>query len=157
MTPAIVTLQKANINHCVHSYKHDSNSTSYGTEAAEKLAIEPARVFKTLVAMIDNTMMVVAIVPVTGSLCLKSLAAAHGGKRAEMADKQKVQRTTGYVLGGVSPIGQRKALPTWIDASAKMYATIFVSGGKRGLEVELAPQDLANITHGKFADIATDE
>ncbi|MEY3017004.1 MAG: hypothetical protein RL336_139 [Pseudomonadota bacterium] len=156
MTPAVKALQKANIIHRVHTYKHDSGAASYGTEAAEKLDLDPARVFKTLVAMVDNTAMVVAIVPVTGSLCLKSLAAAHGGKRAEMADKQKVQRTTGYVLGGVSPIGQRKALPTWIDASAKQYTTIFVSGGKRGLEVELAAQDLANVTRGQFADLATD-
>lgn len=155
MTPAIKALEKAAITHAVHSYKHDSKAASYGQEAADKLGLEPARVFKTLVATIDKKDMVVAIVPVTGSLCLKSLAQAAGGKRAEMADKQKVQSVTGYVLGGVSPIGQRKALQTWIDTSAEEFATIFVSAGKRGLEVELSPTALAQVTRAQFATIAT--
>lgn len=153
MTPAINTLKKAGIVHTVHSYRHDSNASSYGLEAAEKMGVDPNQVFKTLVAMVDGKDMVVAIVPVTHSLCLKSLAAAHGGKRAEMADKQKVQRVTGYVLGGVSPLGQRKVLPTVIDQRAQSFQTIFVSAGKRGLEVELSATDLAHMTNAQFADI----
>jgi len=153
MTPAINALIKANINHQVHSYKHDSKATSYGLEAAEKMSVDPARVFKTLVAYVDKKTFVVAVVPVSYSLCLKSLAASCGAKRAEMADKQKVQSVTGYVLGGVSPIGQRKVLTTVIDCSAHNCHSIFVSGGKRGLEIEINPNDLASITNATFADI----
>lgn len=154
MTPAINALKKANISHQVHSYQHDSSAPSYGLEAAEKMALDPLRVFKTLVAMVDNKTMVVGIVPVSSTLDLKSLASACGGKRAEMADKQKVQSVTGYVLGGVSPIGQRKALRTVIDNSANNFDSIFVSAGKRGLEVELNAADLATITRATFAAIA---
>lgn len=154
MTPAINALKKANISHQVHSYQHDSSAASYGLEAAEKMALDPLRVFKTLVAMVDNKTMVVGIVPVSSTLDLKSLASACGGKRAEMADKQKVQSVTGYVLGGVSPIGQRKALRTVIDNSANNFDSIFVSAGKRGLEVELNAADLATITRATFAAIA---
>ncbi|HSG61062.1 MAG TPA: Cys-tRNA(Pro) deacylase [Pseudomonadales bacterium] len=153
MTPAINTLKKAGISHTVHSYKHESKANAYGLEAAEKMGVEPNRVFKTLVALVDGKDLVVSIVPVSHALCLKSLASSCGGKRAEMADKQKVQRVTGYVLGGVSPIGQRKALPTIIDASAQSFDTIFVSAGKRGLEVELNATHLAQITNAIFADI----
>ncbi len=154
MTPAINALKKAKIAHTVHTYKHDSSATSYGLEAAEKMRLDPQRVFKTLVAMVDNNTMVVGIVPVSRSLDLKCLAAACGGKRADMADKQKVQRVTGYVLGGVSPIGQRKTLATVIDSSANNFDSIFVSAGKRGLEVELNAGDLATITRATFAAIA---
>lgn len=154
MTPAINALKKAKISHQVHTYQHDSNAASYGLEAAEKMGLDPRRVFKTLVAMVDNKTMVVGIVPVSCTLDLKSLASACGGKRAEMADKQKVQSVTGYVLGGVSPIGQRKALRTVIDNSANNFDSIFVSAGKRGVEVELNAVDLSTITRATFAAIA---
>lgn len=153
MTPAINTLKKCKITFKTHQYEHDPKHPSYGLEAAEKLAVDPAWVFKTLVAKIDNKQLVVAILPVEHSLCLKSLANAYGGKRAEMADKNEVQRVTGYVLGGVSPVGQKKSLPTFIDANAENLATMFVSAGKRGLEVELAPGDLKIATNAVFCPI----
>ncbi|MET9412989.1 Cys-tRNA(Pro) deacylase [Streptomyces klenkii] len=152
-TPAIVALEKAGTAFSVHSYDHDPAVASYGTEAAEALGRDPAQVFKTLVADVDGTL-TVAVVPVSGSLDLKALAAAVGGKRAAMADPAAAERTTGYVRGGISPLGQRRRLPTALDASAHSHATICVSAGRRGLEVELAPGDLAALTGAVVAPIA---
>lgn len=154
MTPGIVAAERKKIAHKVHKYTHDKQAASYGLEAAEKLSLPPAQVFKTLVAELDTGALVVAVVPVTHQLNLKQLAKAAGAKKAQMGNPQKVERTTGYVLGGVSPLGQKKALPTFIDASAEPFSTIFVSAGKRGLEIELSPQDLASLTRGKFAALA---
>ena len=153
MTPAIDLVRKQGIAHSLHEYPHDPKSESYGTEAAEKLGLDPDQVFKTLVAETDTGELVVAIVPVSGSLNLKQLAKAARAKKAAMADKQKVQRTTGYVLGGVSPLGQKKALRTVIDESAQAFDSIHVSAGRRGLEIELAPADLADLTRASFAPI----
>ncbi|MBH1936281.1 Cys-tRNA(Pro) deacylase [Streptomyces sp. AV19] len=151
-TPAIVALEKADVPFSVHAYEHDPAASSYGGEAAEALGVAPSRVFKTLVAEVDGAL-TVAVVPVAGSLDLKALAAAVGGKRAVMADPSAAERTTGYVRGGISPLGQRKRLPTALDASALTHPTIHVSAGRRGLEVELAPGDLARLTGAVVAVI----
>ncbi|MFJ7265894.1 Cys-tRNA(Pro) deacylase [Streptomyces sp. NPDC099050] len=154
-TPAIVTLTAAGADFTVHAYEHDPAHPSYGEEAAQALGVSPAQVFKTLLADVDGSL-VVAVVPVSGSLDLKALAAAAGGKRAAMADPALAERTTGYVLGGISPLGQRKRLPTVLDASASAFPTICVSAGRRGLEVELAPATLAALTAATLAPIARD-
>ncbi|WP_433342838.1 Cys-tRNA(Pro) deacylase [Streptomyces sp. CA-253872] len=151
-TPATVALMRAGTAYTLHSYAHDPAHPSYGEEAAEALGVTPERVFKTLVAEVDGTL-TVAVVPVAGSLDLKALAAAVGGKRAVMADPAAAERTTGYVRGGISPLGQRRPLPTVIDASAGAHPTICVSAGRRGLEVELAPADLASLTKAVLAPI----
>ncbi|MCC3771708.1 Cys-tRNA(Pro) deacylase [Streptomyces sp. UNOC14_S4] len=152
-TPAVVALERAGASFTVHAYTHDPAAASYGEEAAEALGVDPRQVFKTLVAEVDGTL-TVAVVPVSGSLDLKALATAVGGKRAAMADPAAAERTTGYVRGGISPLGQRKRLPTVLDASAAAYATICVSAGRRGLEVELAPADLAALADAVVAPIA---
>jgi Cys-tRNA(Pro)/Cys-tRNA(Cys) deacylase len=149
-----VLLTRQGVGHTVHEYAHDPRSTAYGTEAASALDIDPARCFKTLVAEVDGTL-AVAVVPVTGSLDLKALATALRGKRAAMADPSVAERTTGYVRGGISPLGQRKRLPTVLDSSAAQLPTVFVSAGRRGLEVELAPADLIRLTNATVAPIAT--
>ncbi|CAM5331333.1 MULTISPECIES: Cys-tRNA(Pro) deacylase [Streptomyces] len=151
-TPATVALTAAGVDFTVHAYDHDPSHPSYGEEAAEAMGVSPERVFKTLVADVDGSL-VVGVVPVAGSLDLKALAAAVGGKRATMADPALAERTTGYVRGGISPLGQRKKLPTVIDDSADSHATICVSAGRRGLEVELAPGDLAKLTEAVLAPI----
>ena len=153
MTPAINAARKAGVAHRIHEYHHDPAAESFGLEAAEKLGVPPARVFKTLVAEMDDGRLVVGIVPVATSLNLKALAAAAGAKRAEMAEMKKAERSTGYVAGGISPIAPKKRLPTVLDASAAGHATIFVSAGRRGLEIELAPADLLELTGGKLAEI----
>ncbi|MEU6838795.1 MULTISPECIES: Cys-tRNA(Pro) deacylase [Streptomyces] len=152
-TPATVALTSAGTAFTVHAYDHDPASPSYGEEAAEALGVSPDRVFKTLVADVDGAL-TVAVVPVAGSLDLKALAAAVGGKRATMADPAAAERTTGYVRGGISPLGQRRRLRTVLDASARTHATICVSAGRRGLEVELSATDLAELTGAVFAEIA---
>ncbi|WP_327346443.1 Cys-tRNA(Pro) deacylase [Streptomyces europaeiscabiei] len=152
-TPATVALSAAGVEFTVHAYEHDPAHPSYGEEAAEAMGVSPERVFKTLVADVDGAL-VVAVVPVAGSLDLKSLATAVGGKRAAMADPTLAERTTGYVRGGISPLGQRKRLRTVLDASADAHDTICVSAGRRGLEVELAPQDLLKLTEAVAAPIA---
>lgn len=152
-TPATTLLTKNRVAHVLHSYEHGSGQ-AYGPEAAERLGLEPGRVFKTLVADVDGSL-TVAVVPVTASLDLKALAAAVGGKRARMAEVSAAERVTGYVAGGISPLGQRKRLPTVIDASAQALATMFCSAGRRGLEMELAPDDLRRLTNATFAAIAT--
>ncbi|WP_329205313.1 Cys-tRNA(Pro) deacylase [Streptomyces sp. NBC_01696] len=151
-TPATVALTAAGTAFTVHSYDHDPASPSYGEEAAEALGVSADRVFKTLVAEVDGEL-VVAVVPVAGSLDLKALASAVGGKRAAMADPAAAERTTGYVRGGISPLGQRKRLRTVLDASAGSHATICVSAGRRGLEVELSAADLATLTDATLAPI----
>ncbi|MFF3059303.1 Cys-tRNA(Pro) deacylase [Streptomyces sp. NPDC057909] len=151
-TPATVALTAAGTPFTTHAYEHDPASPSYGEEAAEALGVSPDRVFKTLVADVDGNL-TVAVVPVAGSLDLKALASAVGGKRAAMADPAAAERTTGYVRGGISPLGQRKQLPTVLDASAQTHQTICVSAGRRGLEVELSPADLASLTGALFAPI----
>jgi Cys-tRNA(Pro)/Cys-tRNA(Cys) deacylase len=147
-------LAKQRVSHRVHTYQHDPRAESYGLEAATALGIDPTRCFKTLIADVDGQL-VVGVVPVTGSLDLKRLAMAAGGKRAAMAEPVLAERATGYVRGGISPLGQRKRLPVVLDASAQRHETIYVSGGRRGLEVELAPADLLRLTAGHCADIAT--
>ncbi|QEY64403.1 Cys-tRNA(Pro) deacylase [Metapseudomonas lalkuanensis] len=153
MTPAIDLLKKAKAEHKVHSYHHDPKAPSYGLEAAEKLNLDPARVFKTLLAATEKGELLVAVVPVAGTLDLKALAHAAGAKKAEMADPNQAQRSTGYLVGGISPLGQKKRLRTFIDGSARNFDTIHVSAGRRGLEVELSADTLATHTQGSFADI----
>jgi Cys-tRNA(Pro)/Cys-tRNA(Cys) deacylase len=140
-TPATTAARRAHVEHSVHEYEHDPNAASYGMEAAEALGLEPARVFKTLVADLDGTL-TVCVVPVTDELDLRSL-----GKRARMADTAKAEKTTGYVAGGISPLGQRRALPTLVDETALDHRTVYVSAGRRGLEIELAPGDLVALTN----------
>jgi Cys-tRNA(Pro)/Cys-tRNA(Cys) deacylase len=148
-TPAIAAAEQAKIAFTLHEYEHDPRAESYGLEAAEALGLDPARVFKTLVVDSDGAL-AVAIVPVTSQLDLKAL----GGKRTALADATKAERSTGYVLGGVSPLGQRKALPTTLDSSALAFDTVYVSAGRRGLEIELAPQDLVRLTGAELRPIA---
>lgn len=154
MTPAINAAKKAGIGFRIHEYEHDPGAASYGLEAAEKLGITSERVFKTLVAELDDGRLAVGIVPVAASLNLKSLASALGAKRAEMAEMSKAERATGYVAGGISPLGQKKRLPTVLDAGATGLPTIYVSAGRRGLEIELSPEDLVRLTGARTASIA---
>ncbi len=151
-TPAIAAVVRAGVAHEVHQIGHDPAVSAYGQEAADALGVEPERVFKTLVSTVGGQL-VVAVVPVTGELSLKALAAALGAKSAEMADPSTAQRSTGYVVGGISPIGQKRPLPTVIDESAARWGTIFVSGGRRGLELEIAPADLVRLTNGRLVPI----
>ncbi|MEE4147783.1 Cys-tRNA(Pro) deacylase [Pseudomonas viridiflava] len=153
MTPALDLLKKVRAEHRVHGYEHDPKAASYGLEAAEKLGLEPARVFKTLLASTEKGELLVAVVPVVGTLDLKALAHAAGAKKTEMADPAAAQRSTGYLLGGISPLGQKKRLRTFIDETATPFETIFVSAGRRGLEVELSAQVLAAHTSATFAAI----
>ncbi|MBF7141609.1 MULTISPECIES: Cys-tRNA(Pro) deacylase [Pseudomonas] len=153
MTPAIDLLKQHRAAHRVHAYEHDPKAASYGLEAAEKLALQPEQVFKTLLAASERNELVVAIVPVAGSLDLKALAQAAGVKKCEMADPLQAQRATGYLLGGISPLGQKKRLRTFIDSTAQQVETVFVSAGRRGLEVELTATVLAELTNATFAAI----
>ncbi|WP_416396976.1 Cys-tRNA(Pro) deacylase [Allohahella sp. A8] len=156
MTPAILLARKAKVPHMVHEYQHDADAESYGGEAAEKLGQAPERVFKTLVVQLDKAL-AVAVLPVNTMLSLKQMAKACGSKKAAMADKMLAQRSTGYVLGGVSPLGQKKRLLTVIDDSANQFPTIFVSAGRRGLEIELSPADLQKLTQARVASISVDD
>lgn len=151
-TPATVALTRAGIAFTSHVYAHDPRATSFGEEAAAALGLTVDEVFKTLMAAVDGRM-VIGIVPVSGTLDLKAIAAAAGGRRAEMADPATAQRLTGYVIGGISPIGQKKALPTFLDDSAQGLTTVYVSGGRRGFDIGLAPADLLTITQGTYAPI----
>lgn len=153
-TPAITMLTRANVAHAVHSYVPDPAASSFGSEAAESLGLDAERVFKTLVASVDGAL-TVGVVPVSGQLDLKALASAVGGKKASMAAPADAERATGYVLGGISPLGHRKRLPVVVDASAMAFATVFCSAGRRGLEVELAPADLVRVAHASVSAIAT--
>ncbi|MEE6296274.1 Cys-tRNA(Pro) deacylase [Georgenia wangjunii] len=152
-TPALLALEAAGIAHTVRAYEHDPRSgLSYGAEAAAALGVDPARVLKTLVADVDGRL-VVAVVPVTGELDLKALAVAVGGKRAAMAERAAAERATGYVVGGISPLGQRQRLAVVVDATTADHATVLVSAGRRGLDVELAPADLLALTGATTAPI----
>ncbi|WP_435769395.1 Cys-tRNA(Pro) deacylase [Nocardioides sp. SYSU DS0651] len=151
-TPATVALTAAGVRFTVHDYAHDPRSESYGEEAAQALGVEPGRVFKTLFADVDGAL-VVGVVPVSGQLDLKALARAIGGRKAVMADPRTAERATGYVVGGISPLGQRKPHPTVVDESATTHPTVFVSAGRRGLEVELDPADLVRLTAARVAPI----
>ena len=151
-TPATVALTAAGVPFEVRAYDHDPRSTAYGTEAAEALGADPARVFKTLLASLDGKL-VVGIVPVSGHLDLKALARALGGSKAVMAEVAAAERATGYVAGGISPIGQKRSHPTVLDESALDHATILVSGGRRGFDIELSPQDLVAVTGAVTATI----
>jgi Cys-tRNA(Pro)/Cys-tRNA(Cys) deacylase len=152
-TPATALLTRAKIPFTLHPYDHDPRTEAFGDEAAAALGVEPGRIFKTLIAMIDGKL-VCAVVPVAGRLDIKALAAAVGGKRGGMAEPAAAARATGYVVGGISPLGQRSRLPVVIDASAAGFQTVYVSAGKRGLQVELQPDDLARATGALLAPIA---
>lgn len=152
LTPATTALTAASIAFKVHDYPHDPRSDSYGEEAAAALGVATDRVFKTLLADVDGAL-TVAVVPVSGQLDLKALARAVGGRKAVMADPRAAERSTGYVVGGISPLGQKRPHPTVVDASALDHPTVFVSAGRRGLEVELAPADLVRLTAAVTAPI----
>jgi Cys-tRNA(Pro)/Cys-tRNA(Cys) deacylase len=153
-TPALVALTAAGVAHTVHSYEHDPRTpVGYGMEAALTLGLDAGQVFKTLVAQVDGRL-TVAVVPVTGHLDLKALATAVGGKRAVMAQRGDAERATGYVAGGISPLGQKQALPTVVDESVFLYDEVYVSGGRRGLDVGIAPDDLVALTGAVVADLA---
>ncbi|TLW91923.1 Cys-tRNA(Pro) deacylase [Saccharomonospora piscinae] len=152
-TPATALLTRRKVPHTVHTYDHDPREESYGSEAAAALGVAEERVFKTLVAEVDGQL-TVGVVPVTGQLNLKALAAASGGKKAKLADATAAQRATGYVLGGISPLGQRSRLPLVVDVTVRRFDTVFCSGGRRGLEIELAPGDLVELTGATVAAIA---
>jgi len=153
-TPATALVAKAKVEHRIHEYHHDPAAPSYGLEAAERLGLDPATVFKTLVAHVDGRL-AVAVVPVAARLDLKALAAAAGGRRAVMAEAPDAERATGYVVGGISPLGHRKRLPVFLDASMEGRPTVLVSAGRRGLELELSPADLARLAGTSFAPLAT--
>ncbi|NOV98834.1 Cys-tRNA(Pro) deacylase [Isoptericola halotolerans] len=153
-TPALTALEDAGATHGVHPYEHDpSSDLSYGEEAAAALGVPAAQVFKTLVADVDGDL-VVAVVPVTGTLDLKALARAVGAKRATMADVGRAERATGYVAGGISPLGQRARHRTVLDDSAETFELVYVSGGRRGLDVSVTPADLLRLTRGTTAPLA---
>ncbi len=156
MTPAILLARRAGIPFEVREYAHDPACASYGLEAAQALGVEPERVFKTLLVAVneDRRTLAVGVVPVGGQLDLKAMAAALGAKKLAMADPQDAERATGYLVGGISPLGQKRRLPTVLDSSAARFPTILVSAGRRGLEIELAPLDLARLTAARLAPIA---
>ena len=152
-TPAVVALEAGGVAHTVHAYDHDAgNDVGYGLEAALVLGIPAEQVFKTLMTVVDGTM-TVAVVPVTGTLDLKALAAAVGGKKAAMAERAAAERATGYVVGGISPLGQKSAHPTVVDETVELFDTVYVSGGRRGLDIGLGPADLIALTGAVVADI----
>ncbi|WP_139003688.1 Cys-tRNA(Pro) deacylase [Arthrobacter crystallopoietes] len=153
-TPATLLLQQAGVPHTLHKHVHDPAATDFGLEAARELGLPPERIFKTLMVMADANL-AVAVVPVSGNLNLKFFAAALGAKKSVLADPLAAQRRTGYVLGGISPLGQRQSSPTVLDSSAVDYPTILVSGGRRGLDIELAAQDLIRLTGARLAAIGT--
>jgi len=153
MTPAVQELKRKGINFKLHSYQHDASANSYGLEAAEKLQLPPEQVFKTLVISTDSNVLAVAILPITKKLNLKLMAKALQVKKVKMADAKNVQTSTGYVLGGVSPLGQKRRLKTIIDSSCKTFDIIYISGGKRGLEVEMSPSDLHTLLQASILNI----
>ena len=152
-TPATVALTRAGIEFTVHEYEHDPRAASFGLEAAEALGLEPDQVFKTLMATVDGSLSV-GVVPVSGQLDLKALARAVGGSKAAMADLAAAERATGYVAGGISPVGQKRPHPTVVDESALAHDVVYVSGGRRGLDLGLAPADLVRATGATVAPIS---
>lgn len=154
MTPAVDFLKKHDVPFRLHDYDSDPTATSYGDEAAQKMGVPADRVFKTLIVSLVDESLAVGVVPVSAMLNLKSIAKVLGAKKAVMAEPTRVERVTGYVLGGVSPVGQKKLLPTIIDERAGSFDTIFVSGGRRGLEIEIAPGDLCAVLNARFAKIS---
>ena len=152
-TPATAVLDRQRIRHSLHPYQVPADTPDYGRVVADALGVPPEQVFKTLVTEVDGAL-TVAVVPVTGELDLKALAAAAGGKRATVAERATAERATGYVRGGISPLGQRKRLPTVVDATASTLDSIYVSAGRRGLQVALAPADLVRLTSATLAAIA---
>jgi len=154
VTPATKVAKKAGIDFTIHEYSHDPNASSYGEEAAALLGVEPSRVFKTLLVVSTNeNKLAVAIVPVNGQLSLKAVAKTLGAKKVSMADPLQAEKATGYILGGISPLGQKKRLAFVIDTSINNFQTVFVSGGRRGLEIELSPADLIRLCNAKCAEI----
>ncbi len=153
MTPAINLAKKQKIVFQVHQYAHDKGSGAYGLEAVSKMGTNPKQVFKTLVVNLDNSQLAVAVLPVSHKLSMKHIAKVLGAKKATMADVDQVLRSTGYVLGGVSPLGQKKRLKTVLDKSALDFENIYISAGKRGLEIELNPLDLIKILSASCAEI----
>ena len=154
MTPGVLAVQRAGIAHSIHEYEHDPGAASYGLEAAEKLDVAAEQVFKTLVVKLDGTRLALGVVPVSRTLDLKAVAGALGAKRAAMAEVVEAERATGYVAGGISPLGQRKRLPTALDESALAFERIYVSAGRRGLQIAIAPADLLRLCGGIAASIA---
>jgi Cys-tRNA(Pro)/Cys-tRNA(Cys) deacylase len=153
-TPAVEAARAAGITFELHEYEHDPRVESYGEEAVAALSLDPSEVFKTLVAQVDSKTLAIAIVPVTARLDFKALAAALGGRRAAMVEASHAERATGYVLGGISPLGQRQRLATALDVSAEQHERIYVSAGRRGMEIALAPTDLVRLTDATVAPIA---
>jgi Cys-tRNA(Pro)/Cys-tRNA(Cys) deacylase len=154
-TPAIVALNEAGVQFQVHEFASDPAERNYGQTAALALGVELDRVFKTLIATVDDRNHIVAIAPVSGQLSLKELAAAVRGKRAEMCHPETAERLTGYVVGGISPFGQKRSLPVVIDETCVLFDSIFVSGGRRGLDIEIAADDLIAVLGGTVAPIGT--
>lgn len=156
VTPAVTVLTAAGVEHAVHEYEPGPGEGGYALDAAEQLGIEPERVFKTLVVELDGdpTRLGVVIAPATDDVDLRAAAGALGAKRAALADQTRAERTTGYVAGGISPFGQRKRLPTVLDETAELFATVYVSGGRRGLELEVAPADLVAVLDAAVAEVA---
>ena len=155
MTPAIRAAKAAGVTIKVHEYRHQPGNAQYGMEAAEALGLDPARVFKTLLVSLngDRRRLAVAVVPVSGQLDLKAMASACGAKKVEMAEPSAAERATGYVVGGISPLGQKRRLPIVLDATLNRFDTVFVSGGRRGLDIEIAPADLVRLCQATTAPI----
>ncbi|MGM0695055.1 MAG: Cys-tRNA(Pro) deacylase [Pseudomonadota bacterium] len=156
MTPAVKVLERAGVAFTLAEYDHDPRRTAYGEEAARALGLSPDVMFKTLLARLDDGRLVMAIVPVSAQLDLKALARAAGGRKAQLADAADAERATGYVVGGISPLGQKKRLPAFLDVAAEALDTLYVSGGRRGLEIGLAPRDLARLVGARHAALARD-
>ncbi|MBL8797534.1 MAG: Cys-tRNA(Pro) deacylase [Planctomycetia bacterium] len=153
MTPAIRAAEAAQVAFRVHRYAHDADAESFGLEAAEKLGVPPERLFKTLIVQLDGKQLALAAVPANARLDLKKLARAAGAKKADLADPSAAERATGYVVGGISPLGGKKRLPAYVDETVLQHAAVLVSAGQRGLQIELAPDELLRLTGGRTAPL----